>query len=161
MVWDVKNQAGVIVLPGQYQARVKIGAAVLTESFTVLIDPRVAEDGVTLADLQEQFEHNMRMRELVTGVNQLVTRVRDAQTKLRATAGADATAVNALAARLMTEPVRYGKPGLQAQITYLAGMTANIDQKIGRDAIERYQVLKKELEALRVEVDRVLGPASN
>jgi hypothetical protein len=83
----------------------------------VLIDPRVTEDGVTLADLQEQFEHNMRMRELVTGVNQLVTRVRDAQTKLRNTATADSemtTKVSALAAKLLTEPVRYGKPGLQA-----------------------------------------------
>jgi hypothetical protein len=163
MVWDVKNQAGVIVLPGPYQARLKIGAAVLVETFSVLIDPRVAEDGVTLADLQEQFEHNLRLRELVTGVNQLVTRVRDAQTKLRATPGTEAnklTAVNAIAAKLITEPVRYGKPGLQAQITYLAGMTANVDQKIGRDAIQRYEVLRKELEAIRAEVDRILGPAN-
>ena len=151
-----------IVLPGQYQARLRIGAAALTESFNVLIDPRLAEDGVTFADLQEQFEHNMRTRELVTSVNQLVARVREAQTKLRAASGTDAstlTAVNAIAAKLITEPVRYGKPGLQAQLTYLAGMTANVDQKIGRDAIERYRVLREELEAIRAEVDRVLGPA--
>jgi hypothetical protein len=38
-------------------------------------------------------------------------------------------------------------------------MTANVDQKIGRDAIERYEVLRKELEAVRAELDRVLGPA--
>jgi hypothetical protein len=164
MVWDVRNQAGVIVMPGQYQARLKVGAASLTESFNVLIDPRVAEDGVTLADLQEQFAHNMRVRELVTTVNQLVTQVREAQTKLRAANGADAntaTAVNAIAAKLITEPVRYGKPGLQAQITYLAGMTANVDQKIGRDATERYEVLRKELEAIRAEVDGLLGSATN
>jgi hypothetical protein len=37
-------------------------------------------------------------------------------------------------------------------------MTANVDQKIGRDAIERYQELKKELESVRAEVDRLLGP---
>ena len=61
----------------------------------------------------------------------------------------------------MTEPVRYGKPGLQAHITYLAGMTANVDQKIGRDAIERYQVLKKELDALLAEADQVLGSNSS
>ena len=67
--------------------------------------------------------------------------------------------MNAIAAKLLTEPVRYGKPGLQAHITYLAAMTANVDQKIGRDAIERYATLKKELEAIRAEVDRVLGPA--
>ena len=128
--------------PGQYQVRLKTGNVNLTQPFNVLIDPRVAADGVTLADLQEQFEHNMRMRDLVATVNQLATRVREAQRK-----SPNDTRVSALAAKLLTEPVRYGKPGLQAHITYLAGMTANVDQKIGRDAIERYQVLKKELDA--------------
>jgi hypothetical protein len=161
--WDVRHHVGPTLPPGQYQVRLKIGTVALTESFNVLIDPRVAEDGVTLLDLQEQFDHNMRMRELVTGVNQLVTRVRDSQNKLK-TSPADAEklhSLNALATKLLTEPVRYGKPGLQAHITYLAGMTANVDQKIGRDALERYAVLKKELDDLRAEVDRVLGPTSS
>src|SRR5687767_7397193 len=100
----------------------------------------------------------MRMRELVTSVNQLVTRVREAQTKNASTTDANAaTRLNTVAAKLITEPVRYGKPGLQAQITYLAGMTASVDQKIGRDAIERYAVLKKELDIVRAEVDSLLG----
>jgi photosystem II stability/assembly factor-like uncharacterized protein len=160
--WDVRHQAGVTLPPGQYQVRLKTGNVSLTQPFNVLIDPRVAADGVTVANLQEQFEHNMRMRELVTSVNQLATRVRDRQNKLRNASDADANAVNrlnALATKLLTEPVRYGKPGLQAQITYLAGMTGNVDQKIGRDAIERYAVLKKEFDALRAEIDRELGPA--
>jgi len=131
----------------------------LTEAFNVLIDPRVAADGVTLANLQEQFEHNMRMRELVNSVNQIAGRVRDAQAKLRTGSGPDgdqANRINAIAAKLFTPQVRYSKPGLQAHITYLAGMTANIDQKIGRDAIERYEVLRKELDAIRAELDSVL-----
>ena len=162
--WDVRHQAGVTLPPGQYQARLKVGNVNLTQPFNVLIDPRAAADGVTSADLQEQFEHNMRTRELVTAVNQLVTRIREAQTKLRNAPDADANALNRLnllAAKLLTEPVRYGRPGLQAHITYLAGMTASVDQKIGRDAIERYQVLKKELDVVRAEVDRELGPASS
>src|SRR5690348_13953395 len=57
-VWDVRNSAGVTMPPGRYQARVKTGAVSLTETLNVLIDPRVAADGVTQADLQEQFEHN-------------------------------------------------------------------------------------------------------
>jgi hypothetical protein len=161
-VWDVRHQAGVMVPPGQYQARLKVGGTTLTEAFNVRIDPRVAEDGVTVADLQEQYEHNLRMRELVNSVNQIATRVREAQTKLRtasATDGDAANRVNVIAAKLFTEPIRYSKPGLQAHITYLAGMTANVDQKIGRDAVERYEVLRKELDAIRAEVDRVLGPA--
>ncbi len=150
--WDLRNQAGVTLPPGQYQVRLKIGAANQTQTFNVLIDPRVAADGVTVSDLQEQFEHNMRMRDLVTSVNQLVTRVREALSK-----SPNDARLTALAAKLLTEPVRYGKPGLQAHISYLASMTSNVDQKIGRDAIDRYQVLKKELDALRAEADRILG----
>ena len=71
-VWDLRHQAGVTLPPGQYQARLKVGDKTLTETFNVLIDPRVAEDGVTVADLQEQYEHNLRMREMVTTVNQLI-----------------------------------------------------------------------------------------
>jgi hypothetical protein len=159
--WDMRNQAGVTLPPGQYQVRLKSGAVALTQSLNLLIDPRVAADGVTLADLQEQFEHNMRMRALVTEVNQLVSRVREAQNKKRDNSNPNGAspALDAISSKLITEPVRYGKPGLQAHITYLAGMTANVDQKIGRDAIQRYEVLKKELEAVRAEVDRLLGPA--
>jgi len=103
------------------------------------------------------------MRELVTTVTQLVARVREAQNKFKGMT-ADAgrlNNINAVASKLLSEPVRYGKPGLQAHITYLASMTANVDQKIGRDAIDRYAVLKKELEDLKAEVDRVLGPAAS
>ncbi|HEY6216816.1 MAG TPA: hypothetical protein VIW74_09110, partial [Pyrinomonadaceae bacterium] len=163
-VWDVRNEQGVTLPPGQYQVRLKSGIETFTQPLNVLIDPRVAADGVSVADLQEQFEHNMRMRELVSGVNQLATRVREAQDKLLKSATVDPTTlnrVNAIASKLLTEPVRYGKPGLQAHVIYLAGMTANVDQKIGSDAIERYAVLKKEFEALRAEVDQVLGSNSS
>ena len=159
-IWDVRNQAGVAVPPGPYQARLKAGSATETQPLNVLIDPNVAADGTTVADLKEQYEHNMRTRQLVVDVTRAVARVRDGMNKLRGATGPDAEKyqqLEVIAGKLLTEPVRYGKPGLQAHIAYLAGMTARVDQKIGRDAIERYQVLKKELEAIDAELDRVLG----
>ena len=159
-VWDVRQQTGIAVPPGAYQARVKVGSIVQTQPFNVLIDPNVAADGVTVADLKEQFEHNIRTRQLVGDVNQVIARVREAQSRLRNATGTDAETmkqVEAIAAKLLTEPVRYGKPGLQAHITYLAGMTTSADQKIGRDAVERYNVLKKELDAIRADIERLLG----
>jgi len=56
------------------------------------------------------------------------------------------------------EGIRYGQPGLQQQITYLAGMTARVDQRIGQDAIDRYRVLRKELDVLEAKANTVLGP---
>ena len=92
-------------------------------------------------------------------VNQLATRVRETQNKSVNGSGDGDTAarLNAIATKLFSQPVRYGKPGLQAHIAYLAGMTANTDQKIGRDAVLRYETLRKEFEELRVQVDQILG----
>ena len=134
----------------------KVGDAAQTQPFTVLIDPRIAAGGVTTADLKEQFDHNVRMRELTAAAGQLVNRVRAGMS------GADAdkaAKLKAIYEQLVNTPesVRYNKPGLQSHISYLASMTTGTDQKIGRDAIERYQVLKKELDALKAETDRLLG----
>jgi len=158
-VWDVRHRNGLNVAPAQYTARVKVGDATLTENFTVLIDPRVAADGVTPADLQEQFDHGVRVAALVAAVNQTQARVRTAQQQFAAGATANAEKlgiVNAMADKLNTQPVRYGKPGLQAHIQYISRLGMGVDQKVGRDAIERYGVLKAQLDAINAELDRIL-----
>jgi hypothetical protein len=135
------------VPPGSYQVRLKAGDATQTQPLTVRIDPRIAAEGVTVADLVEQFDHNVRMRELSAEVAELLARVRAALTSPDA---AKASAARAIYEQIVNTPegVRYNKPGLQAHVQYLASMTTGVDQKIGRDAIERYQELKKELAAL-------------
>lgn len=149
-VWDARYSTGLSAPPGRYQARVKAGDWTATESFELLIDPRIAAEGVTAADLKEQFDHNMRVRELSSDAGALLTRVRAA---LNNSDQAKAAKARAIYEKLVNTPegVRYNKPGLQAHIQYLASMTTGVDQKIGRDAIERYQVLKKELDALKAE----------
>src|SRR3954462_2139910 len=75
-VWDARYSTGLSAPPGAYQARVKAGDWTATQPFNLLIDPRIAAEGVTVADLKEQFDHNMRMRELSAQANQLLVRVR-------------------------------------------------------------------------------------
>ncbi|HEU5450685.1 MAG TPA: hypothetical protein VFU76_01795, partial [Terriglobales bacterium] len=121
-------------------------------------DPRVTADGVTTADLQEQFEHNMRTRDLVSEVNKMVARIRAAQKQVT---GDKLTKLNALASRIITDPIRYSQPKLQTHITYLYSMTNSTDQKIGRDAIERYQTLRRELTQRQAELNSILGPEAS
>jgi len=158
-VWDVRHSNGLAMAPAQYQARVKVGDATLTESFTVLIDPNVAEDGVTAADLQEQFDHGVKMNALVASVTQTVAKVRAAQAQFSSGATADPAKlkqVTALADKLNTQPIRYGRPGLQAHIQYIARLGLGVDQKVGRDAIERYGVLKAELDKIIEELNGIV-----
>jgi photosystem II stability/assembly factor-like uncharacterized protein len=159
-IWDYSDAAGIAVPPGQYRVRLTSGSWNATEPLALRIDPRVAQDGITVADLREQYEHNARAQAMSAEVGRVTARVQQARTRLRSSgAGGDSLAkVEALANKLLDQPVRYGRPGLQTQIRYLAGMTTRVDQKVGRDAMERYQVLRKELDAVKGEVVKVLGP---
>jgi photosystem II stability/assembly factor-like uncharacterized protein len=132
---------GPSAVPGKYAVRLTVGSWTSTQPLTIVEDPRVTKDGVTTADLREQFEHNMRVRDLVSDANKTVARVRAAKR-------------TDVAAHLITPSIRYSKPELQTHITYLYSLTTATDQKIGRDAIERYAVLRKGLD----DVIKALGP---
>ncbi len=144
---------GPVAVPGKYSVRLTQGSYTDTQPLTVTEDPRVTKDGVTQADLREQFEHNLRVRDLVSEVNKAVAQVREAQ---KTATGDRATALKELASQLITPSIRYSKPELQTHISYLMTMTNNTDQKVGRDAIERYQALKKELDARTAELHKLM-----
>jgi photosystem II stability/assembly factor-like uncharacterized protein len=160
LIWDFNDGNGLMLPPGAYRVRLTVGDYNATRPLTLTLDPRLAADNVTTADLREQYVHNVRMHAMVAEVSDLANRVRQARTRLRTGGNGDALAkVEAIATTLFgpDEGVRYGRPGLQAQITYLAGMTTRVDQKIGRDAIERYQPLRKELDAVKAKAAGVIG----
>jgi len=158
-LWDVRSRDGLALPPGAYQARLTVNGAASTQPFNLLIDPLIAEGGVTVADLVEQYDHNVRMRQLTQDVNQALTRVRDVRTRLHAANSPNAAKADALYDQMVATPegIRYNKPGLQAHVQYLAGMTTGVDQKIGRDAIERYAELKKQLDGIKAELDKLGG----
>jgi len=152
---------GPTAVPGRYQLRLTMNGQSQTQPLVLHEDPRVAKDGVTLADLRDQLDHNMRVRDLVSDVNRAVTRVREARSRLTNATGAAADTlgkVRAIEAKLVTPPIRYSTPGLQAHITYLYGMTNQADQRVGRDAKERYAVLKRELDGIVAQLNQLLGP---
>jgi len=160
--WDFNNSAGLMVPPAAYRVKMSSGSWSSTEPLTLRMDPRLSSDNVTAADLREQYDHNTRMRDIVAEVGRVANQVRQARTRMRTAPpqGDSLKKVEALAKTLFGEGegIRYGQPGLQTQITYLASMTGRSDQRIGRDAVERYEVLRKELDAFAAEVRRVLGP---
>ena len=153
---------GPMAVPGTYAVRLKVGDKTYTQPLTIVEDPRVIKDGVSLADLQQQFAHNMKVRDLVSDANRTAARLRAAQQRLRGATGADADRLkklNELASHMFTPAERYSKPELMTHITYLYSAANSVDQKVGKDAIARLQVLKQELDQRKKELDAILGPA--
>ena len=149
---------GPVAVPGKYSVRLTDGAWTSTQPLTITEDSRITAAGVTAVDLRQQFEHNLRVRDLVSEINQLVARVRSAEQSLRGKPeeAARLDGVQTLASHLITPSIRYSKPELQTHITYLYQMTNSADQKPGRDAEERYLELRKELEQRKSELDKIL-----
>ncbi len=101
---------------------------------------------------------NLRVRDMVSEVNQAVARVKAAQAKLKDGAETEKLAkLNEFASHLITPAIRYSKPELATQITYLYTLTSGADQKLGHDAAARYAVLRKQLDARMAELKSILG----
>ena len=148
--------------PGNYTLQFTAGSSPSTQPLQIIEDPRVTADGVTTAELQAQLAHNLRVLALVTDVNHAVARIQAAQAKMKQDGTADSAKgkeLNALAGKLITSKIRYSQPELQTHVLYLYTENTVTDQQVGQDAIDRYQQLRQQFDAMQAELNRILGPA--
>jgi len=93
---------GPTVVPGTYQARLRVGGNALIESFEVRRDPRLS---VTPEDLQKQVDLLLKIRDKLTESHDAISRIRTVKEQVQATADrakgtADAKAIADAAAAL-------------------------------------------------------------
>jgi hypothetical protein len=158
-VWDLRyggaaGAAGPLVVPGTYQVRLSAGEWSQSRSLEVLVDPRVAADGVTQADLQEQLNLALQLRDAVAEARALGSSLDAARQALRADAP-NARALQALVDRVVTADVVYPQPMLVDQLSNVARMIGQADQKVGPDAFTRFGDLMKELAAVKAEAAKL------
>lgn len=160
LIWDLRhgNDRGPLVPPGDYTVVMTAGATTARQPLSIVADPRVLASGVTNADLVEQYGHNLKTLALVADTNAAVARLR---TALKDQSDpAKQAALQAIAARLITPPVRYSPPGLDTHVNYLRSQTAEYDGKIGNHPRERYIELRAAIDAIVQQLDRLIGPSA-
>ena len=142
---------GPLAPPGKYSVMLTSGPTIERQTLNVLADPRATRDGVTTAVLKEQLAFNLKVRELVSDANRAAFDL--AAVKQHAAASAEARKnIADMENALLTPGIRYSKPGLQSHIQYLYTETIAADQKIGRDATDRYRVLRTQLDILMKQI---------
>jgi hypothetical protein len=160
-VEGVRGGGGPFVLPGTYRVRFSAGGVSETKALEVELDPRLAADGVTIADLKEQLELQTKLGEAMAQGRRAAARLRETREKLQRGGGSPAAvrAIESLEARLVTAGGSYPQPMLVDQLANVARMIGQADQRVGRDAFLRYEDLRKELDALLAEADKAVGTA--
>ena len=142
-----RGGSGPMAAPGRYTVRLTSNGQRFTQPLDLIADPRVLQDGITQQILEDQLAFNLKLRDLVSDANRVGERLRELQRTAGDTSAAS-TALRRAGEAFFTPAIRYSKPGLQAHITYLYGMTTGADQRVGKDARERYAELRRRLDTL-------------
>ncbi len=158
-VWDLRygaaaGAAGPLVVPGSYQVRLSAGEWSQSRPLEVRLDPRVAAEGVTQADLQEQLDLALRVRDAIAEARGLGAKLVAAR-QAAPSGGGNAKALQALVDRVVTASVVYPQPMLADQLSNIARMIGQADQKVGRDAFVRFDDLMKEMAAVKAEAAKL------
>ncbi len=163
-VWDLTVEGpngaargGPIVVPGTYMARVTVDGVSHERSFQVLMDPRVAADGVTVADLQAQFDLGIEVRTAIEDADATIERLQGAQE--RVAEGTDVEReLKEIERALLTDRTitSYPQPMLRDQMNYLYRNSQSSDQEPAADMYERLNVLVTELEQHKERLQRLI-----
>lgn len=161
--------AGPMTVPGTYIVKLTVGDWSQEQKLTIKIDPRIEAAGVTMADLQAQLEHNLKVRDAIGKAKLIAANIDSMHSGLKSASeeGKDGTQskidhLDALHNRLVTsEEGSYPPPMLIDQLEYMYFMTIRADQRPGDDAYARFKTLQKELEEIEAEWESIKNTGTN
>ena len=179
IVWDLRypgpwspnapegGPGGPMVPPGKYTITLTVGGQKTTRPLEVKSDPRLAANGVADGDIAEQVRFQLQVRDAISDARQLQNKIETAMKQ------AGVKPVGALPPGKSPMELEYEHPlqKLWAQVAdspgiYVPGMLASqlgniqrmvtqADQKIGKDAYDRFGDLQKELARLQGEFAKI------
>jgi photosystem II stability/assembly factor-like uncharacterized protein len=144
---------GPMVPPGAYTAKLTIGDEVLMQDFKVILDPRQKEEGITSDILQKQAAMQKKVIALLSEArmfqDQLETEAKGLKEKKGRRAKNRLDKINAALKLLKNASGAYPQQMLVSQISYLYNMVNGTDQLIGKDVLDRYEELSKNLAQIK------------
>jgi len=152
---DRRYRGGPLVAPGVYKVMLRAGGVTTEQSFELLIDPRIAESGITKADIEEQLAFQNQVIDLLSEARKLQAQLEEEAEELK---GKKAKAkqerlqkVNSVLKKLKNDEGAYPQQMLVSQISYLLNMVSGADQLPGKDARVRLQTLTNDFKAVKQE----------
>jgi photosystem II stability/assembly factor-like uncharacterized protein len=166
-IWNFQWDGGVWAAPGKFTVKMSAGEVVESRTFEVRIDPGVLQDGITAADLVEQQNFLIKVRDAIAEARRFQSQVQEAMQKgsvpVPPSPGPGEWVDNmkyqhplqGIWARLVTAPGTYEQGMLIDQLSNISRAEGGADQKIGNESRKRLDDLTKELQALQAEFKKI------
>ena len=144
-------------VPGAYQARLTVDGKSTTQPLSVELDPRLVADGLTVADLQAQFDLALQILAAMGDARETIGRVEGAL-RSAAEGGSVRAQLEDIHRALVTDRSisSYPQPMLADQFSYLYSNMVGTEQEPSGEMVKRLEVLKAELEEHKARLERVL-----
>jgi len=154
--WDEEDddrfKNGPLAKPGRYTVRLTVGDDVAEQLFDLIVDPRVLQQGTSLADISAQVELSLQIVELLSEARKLEKQLTDEQEELEGKGDEKSEfeqrrleQIEGVLEDLKTADIIYPQPMLTGQISYLYNMINTADQAPGKEAEDRFEVLALQL----------------
>jgi photosystem II stability/assembly factor-like uncharacterized protein len=168
IMWAAQPQRGPAAPTGKYSVRVTANGATTSREFNIALDPRLVAEGISAADLLEQFKLSLRVRDKVSEANQAVIDIRNVRQqiteRLQKVTGRRKNEIQKLADAVMVpltaveeeayqvrnrsgqDPLNYPIK-LNNKIAALAGVIESADNKPTDQSVEVFNELSAQLDA--------------
>ncbi len=168
IMWAAQPARGPASPTGKYTVRITANGETKTRDFDIGIDPRLVADGITEADLREQFKLSMQVRDKVSEANQAVIDIRNLREqinqRLQKVSGRRKNEIQKLADGVLVplteveeeayqvrnrsgqDPLNYPIK-LNNKIAALAGVIESADNKPTDQSVEVFKELSAQLDA--------------
>jgi hypothetical protein len=168
IMWAAQPQRGPAAPPGRYSVRITANGTTTSRDFNVTVDPRLVADGISEADLLEQFKLSVRVRDKVSEANQAVIDIRSLRDqvtqRLEKVSGRRKNEIQKLADAVLVplkaveeeayqvrnrsgqDPLNYPIK-LNNKIAALAGVIESADNKPTDQSVEVFNELSAQLDA--------------
>ncbi|MEZ5289083.1 MAG: hypothetical protein R2712_30625 [Vicinamibacterales bacterium] len=179
IIWDLRypgpwapnapdgGPGGPLVPPGKYTITLTANGQTTTRTLEVKSDPRLAADGVSDGDLAEQVKLQLDIRDAMSDARKLQQGIEQAMKAqgvkpvAAALPGESVTSktydhpLQKLWAQVADTPGIYTQGMLVTQLNNIQRMIGQADQKVGKDAYDRFGDLQQELARLQAEFKKL------
>jgi photosystem II stability/assembly factor-like uncharacterized protein len=151
-----RYQGGPMALPGSYSVRLIVGDTELNQAFRILMDPKVAAQGLDQEDLQVQQRMQREVINLLSEARRFEASLeKEIKALKKETEEVDSdtlTKKETILKKLKNAEGAYPQQMLLTQIGYLQyAVGGSADQRPGKDAQQRLKELKEQLKSLKEE----------
>tara|TARA_R110002051_G_scaffold137916_2_gene210569 strand:- start:72069 stop:75062 length:2994 start_codon:yes stop_codon:yes gene_type:complete len=139
---------GPMVPPGTYTAKLTVDKETFEQPFVILVDPRLAEEGIDEKIIADHLAFENKVLDLLTEARKFLSNL---ETEIKKSKGERKQSLETILKTIKNDEGAYPQQMLVPQIAYLSYIVGGSDKIPGNEEVERLKDLQQQLNTVKQE----------